>query len=900
MLSKGKKLVRRFFQQPYVALILITTAITRTVGIDRYPYFENDEGTYLSRALAIINESEPSYYTFWYDHSPVGPIQIAGWMIATSPLNYLIENQLVIARLFMAALAIITVRLMITIMQRLEIKRPLILLAGMLFALSPLAIYFSRRVLLDDIMTVWVLLSILPLATPGITMKRALLSGLAIGVGVLTKLTATFFVPALLILLIINSTKKIRGAMLTAWFISSGSVVVMYLLFALLRGELFPGAIDPATGEAAHVSLIETNLFQLSRGGESLAPWNSGSFFRQALEGSWLVKDAILPFILIISTFALAAISLVKRQKKFLAIFLPGLMMLLFIMRGKIVLDFYILPLIPFGLMAFAALIDELTSLLPAALKSSKKMAWGLTSLLLVLIAGLQLLPSETSDLLADETSNQRKAVDWLLTNTTPEDRIILDAFAYPEFRAENGYLYADYFLKAEYDPAVQEQNYGGDWQNVDYIMLTHEIVRHLERDELEFVREALVHADLVADFTAENRTAFLDLPNNVSTNGDWAQIYDVKSRSDVVLQDSWTAYNAAFIEDYGRIIDPQENERSTSEGQAYGLLRAVQANERERFDGIWQWTKDHMQKRLDDKLLSWQWEQNPAEGDARITDSNPASDAEVDAALALIQAHKKWGEQRYLDDAQELMDNIWEHLVYELPDDRLVLLPFPDPDTRPGYIVFNPSYLAPYNFSVFAETTANDDHDWNALTSDSLSLIDDLQQTSDAGLVPDWAVYYLSSQTVDDGLVAGFTNGGEFGFDALRTPWRIAQFQQSSFADDAEKQQATKILESFADFTEETVKTNDQPFAIYDWVTGQPRVDYQSLPMSASLEIALRASERTIPDSLNQFTLSNNINPGQGYFGDAEVESNYYTQNIGALYFPLIAELTDFDTNSQ
>ncbi|MFM7426217.1 MAG: glycosyl hydrolase family 8, partial [Elainella sp.] len=42
------------------------------------------------------------------------------------------------------------------------------------------------------------------------------------------------------------------------------------------------------------------------------------------------------------------------------------------------------------------------------------------------------------------------------------------------------------------------------------------------------------------------------------------------------LLQQSWQIYSQRFIQGDGRIIDREANDRSTSEGQAYALMRAV------------------------------------------------------------------------------------------------------------------------------------------------------------------------------------------------------------------------------------------------------------------------------------------------------------------------------------
>jgi endo-1,4-beta-D-glucanase Y len=45
------------------------------------------------------------------------------------------------------------------------------------------------------------------------------------------------------------------------------------------------------------------------------------------------------------------------------------------------------------------------------------------------------------------------------------------------------------------------------------------------------------------------------------------------------------------------------------------------------------------------------------------VTGANSATDAELDAAVGLLQAYKQWGDDKYLNDARALIDSIskWE-----------------------------------------------------------------------------------------------------------------------------------------------------------------------------------------------------------------------------------------------
>src|SRR5687768_9451710 len=70
------------------------------------------------------------------------------------------------------------------------------------------------------------------------------------------------------------------------------------------------------------------------------------------------------------------------------------------------------------------------------------------------------------------------------------------------------------------------------------------------------------------------------------------------------------TAAGRAFLDTYvepdGRVVRRDEGGDTVSEGQAYALLIAVALGDRQRFEAVWSWTRDHL--RRPDGLLSWRW----------------------------------------------------------------------------------------------------------------------------------------------------------------------------------------------------------------------------------------------------------------------------------------------------
>src|ERR1700692_604604 len=98
------------------------------------------------------------------------------------------------------------------------------------------------------------------------------------------------------------------------------------------------------------------------------------------------------------------------------------------------------------------------------------------------------------------------------------------------------------------------------------------------------------------------------------------------------VLQQAWAGYTKTFIEPDGRVIDPTRGGVTTSAGQGYALLRAAWMGDRQVFDTAWSWTAANLTT-PSDGLFACLW------SGGHLADSNSASDADSDIALALLYA---------------------------------------------------------------------------------------------------------------------------------------------------------------------------------------------------------------------------------------------------------------------
>ncbi|WP_225886982.1 glycosyl hydrolase family 8 [Nodosilinea nodulosa] len=299
----------------------------------------------------------------------------------------------------------------------------------------------------------------------------------------------------------------------------------------------------------------------------------------------------------------------------------------------------------------------------------------------------------------------------------------------------------------------------------------------HLRRPQtrllLSLLPIALVLMAAAPSCTAQTACACL------KSGDDSALALPVSSPQNDLLIESWQAYRDRFIQTDGRVIDREDSDRTVSEGQAYAMLRAVAINDPATFDRTYSWAKNNLARVNDageptDLLWAWKWGQRPDNSWGTL-DANFATDADIDAATALVLAAQRWSCPQYLDEARALLADIWEYGTVALPDGTRQLIPGPAEAFRlePGQIILNPSYFAPASFRLFAQI--DPDHDWNSLIDSGYTMLNDLADISSTGLPPDWIAYNPTTGTYRQ-LPLDYPLQSRYSFDAFRVWWRIAQ----------------------------------------------------------------------------------------------------------------------------
>ncbi len=207
-----------------------------------------------------------------------------------------------------------------------------------------------------------------------------------------------------------------------------------------------------------------------------------------------------------------------------------------------------------------------------------------------------------------------------------------------------------------------------------------------------------------------------------------------------------------------GRVVRRDQGGDTVSEGEAYAMLLSVAAGNRPRFDSAWAWTRSHLLQ--PSGLLAWHW------ADGRIIGSEPAADADVDAAYALELAARRFGERADLLPAHTMATAILRDETVAAPTGR-VLVAGPWAVGPPTYA--NPSYAAPAELASLGDLT--DPQGFAALARGTRTLVAGVLAVDT--LPPDWV--QVSTGPPLAVSPPGLGPVDRYGFDAARLPVRWA-----------------------------------------------------------------------------------------------------------------------------
>jgi dolichyl-phosphate-mannose-protein mannosyltransferase len=449
------------------------------------PSLADDEGTYISQAWAVLREGRLSPYTYTYDHVPGGWLQIAAWFGVVGPRAF--GSVTDTARVLMLILHVAAVVLLYFAGRRLGIGRPAAGIAALAFAASPLAVFYGRQAILDNIMAFWLVAALAIVAGTRNT-RGTVLAGFALGIACLSKEPALVLVPAYALLAAIQAPPGGRLVRVLATAAPALAVVAAYPLYAVAHDQFWPTvgfentAKDPRAYTAG--SLMDSILWQMGRRGGTLI--DPDSRVHMSL-GDWLQRDA--PLVLVGFASALANALRFRREPTRAVIGILAIVSLGFLLRGGVVFAFHVPLAIPFLALNFGlGSLDLVGSIRPRALAARP---------VLTSCVGLLVLWAATSlpHLYLDRPGvAERAAVAWI-EQAVPMDAIIVgrdDMWAdLHETNRTTAFRNFHTHWRLAYDPAARRTVLVQGWRSLGYIVIT--------ADMLEDIRQITHDSQLIA-----------------------------------------------------------------------------------------------------------------------------------------------------------------------------------------------------------------------------------------------------------------------------------------------------------------------------------------------------------------------------------------------------------------
>ncbi len=516
-----KPTTRRLYQwfmqhreELWIAAILLVAVLAHGTGMFNYPSYLGDEGIYMMQAWAVVKEGLLAPYTYDYGHAPLGWLQIAVWTLLTGGFHTFgaVINS---GRMLMLIMQVGSTFLLYRITRSQTQSVTVASTACLLFALSPYGIYLHRRVLLDNIATFWMLLSMMLLISGTLSLKRVWLSAVALGISVLSKEITIFLVPVLTCLVFFRADKSHRWFATIGWIAIVGSIVSMYVLMAAVKGELFPSG-TLLGGTNPHVSLLGSVTFQTGRerDGGILDPgsqfWHTASVWAQA-EPLLVIGGSLC---------ALISLLAIKRHRFVGLMGIATFSIWVFFVRGSIVLDFYLAPALPLMALNIALVLgiaaDKARTLLKRygstglmVFRSGQMITTGLCLASIMINYSSPTLGLRNDPLLLWKPSSavvaQREAIDWIRNNVPLCSSIIIDPYMWTDLHdlpnEQGGYKFAHSYWQAALDPAIRDDVFHDDWRNIDYVVDTPGFLFDTHTNHLQLVEEALTHSTQMASF---------------------------------------------------------------------------------------------------------------------------------------------------------------------------------------------------------------------------------------------------------------------------------------------------------------------------------------------------------------------------------------------------------------
>ncbi|HEY5980534.1 MAG TPA: glycosyltransferase family 39 protein [Microlunatus sp.] len=476
-----------------LGLLLITTA--HLINLTGWPIFGDDEGTYTAQAWAVL-QGELAHYTYWYDHPPAGWIQLAAWLALPDLVG--VGVTVATARVVMVAYAVITALLVYRLARQVGLGFGTGLATMLLWGLSPLVIFESRQVLLDNLQLPWLVGSFVLATTSTRRLWAHVGSGACFGVAVLTKETGLLLAPALLLAVWTYAYRPVRMFSTVGATVAMALTGVVYPLFALLKGELTSGP--------GHVSLQDAVAFQLVARVGSGALWDPTSAARAVVAG-WLGHDPVLP----VAGLAAGIVCLCWRQSRPIGLALATSAVVGLRPDGYLP-NMFVIATLPFAAVALGVVIERSSRAvgrlgISQVLRSSVIGGVAVAAAITVAVIWAPRYPAMYGSV---PNVDFRAAVSYLSATAPRDSRVLVDDAYWTSLVdrgwASDGWRGAIWYYKLDLDPIARSEGLPGGWRDIDYLIANDQIRNGVAGPEYAQLRAAYEHSVVLASWGAGER----------------------------------------------------------------------------------------------------------------------------------------------------------------------------------------------------------------------------------------------------------------------------------------------------------------------------------------------------------------------------------------------------------
>jgi glycosyltransferase XagB len=476
-------------------VLLSDIALVMSTNLMHWPAAQFDEGTYVGNAWAV-HHGALAPYTYAYGHPPLAWLLIAVWTWLGGIAGHG-SSSIDSAREFMLTVNIVSCALLYALARRLQMSRPFAAAAVILFALSPVALFFHRAVLLDNPATAWALAAFVLARSPSHRLWAFAGSGACFAACVLSKETMLVLLPALLWAAAQNTDRRTRRYCLTLLCTFLVLLGVTYPLYATLKGELLPGS--------GHVSLVGYTVVQLFTREATGSLFDPHSITRATVD-AWLGLD---PWLLALA-FVLAPVALARRSTR--AVAAAYVIQVLMVLRPGYLPNMYVIAMLPFAALTVAGaaealwrraadLPDRMAADVPRAIIAAAGLG-------LILLVAPRWARTDYSAMTVRADAPRRAAERWLVEHVPRDKRVIVDD-TFWIYLVEHGFdhhpVRGGFFSRTvvsywplDLDPAVRRRFPNG-WRDFDYVLSTDGVRGGLDRTPT--TKAALDHSRLIARF---------------------------------------------------------------------------------------------------------------------------------------------------------------------------------------------------------------------------------------------------------------------------------------------------------------------------------------------------------------------------------------------------------------